>query len=107
MLHAFKRSAFVLACGLAAGIAGGPALADGPVLLTVTGEISEPNRGPVDPDYDKLFVFNEVSFDKAKEFDLATLEKLPQATVHADFPKGGAATEFTGPPQAASASPAT
>ncbi|MFO1144137.1 MAG: molybdopterin-dependent oxidoreductase [Amaricoccus sp.] len=74
-----------------------PAAAAGPVLVTVTGDISEPNRGPVDPDYDKLFVFNEVKFDKAREFDLDTLEKLPQATVHADFPKGGAATAFTGP----------
>ena len=67
-------------------------VAAGPVLVTVTGDVSEPNRGPVDPEYDKLFVFNEVKFDKAHEFDLDTLKKLPQATVHADFPKGGAAT---------------
>lgn len=74
-----------------------PVLADGPVLLTVTGDVGAPNRGPVDPDYDKLFIFNDVSFEKAREFDLADLVKLPQATVKADFPKGGAATEFSGP----------
>jgi hypothetical protein len=74
-----------------------PAAADGPVLLTVTGEVGTPNRGPVDPDYDKLFIFNDVSFDRAHEFDLADLEKLPQAEVRTDFPKGGAETEFSGP----------
>lgn len=91
------RLSAALAAFLAVAVAGLPAAAAGPVLVTVTGDISEPNRGPVDPDYDKLFVFNEVKFDKAHEFDLDTLEKLPQATVHADFPKGGAATAFTGP----------
>jgi hypothetical protein len=75
----------------------GPALADGPVLLTVSGDVEAPNRGPVDPEQDKLFLFNEVSFEKAREFDLGELEKMPQATVHADFPKGGQETIFTGP----------
>jgi hypothetical protein len=88
------RLAVTVAATLAAAV---PALADGPVLLTVTGEITAPNRGPVDPEQDKLFIFNEVSFDKAMEFDVSTLEKLPQTTVHADFPKGGAETEFSGP----------
>ncbi|MFT3973040.1 MAG: molybdopterin-dependent oxidoreductase [Amaricoccus sp.] len=74
-----------------------PAAAEGPVFLTVTGDVTAPNRGPVDPDYDKLFIFNEVKFDKAHEFDLADLEKLPQQSVKADFPKGGAETEFSGP----------
>jgi hypothetical protein len=96
MLHASHRSLIALAAAIAFG-AVTPALAEGPVLLTVTGEITDPNRGPVDPETDKLFIFNEVSFDKAKEFDLGMLEKLPQAVVHADFPKGGAATEFSGP----------
>lgn len=92
-----------LACLIALVLAGTalggavPAAAEGPVLLTVTGDVGAPNRGPVDPDYDKLFIFNEVNFDKAREFDLADLEKLPQATVRADFPKGGAETEFSGP----------
>jgi len=96
MLHASHRSLIAFALTVALG-AGAPALAEGPVLLTVSGEISEPNRGPVNPEQDKLFIFNEVSFQRAKEFDLSALEKLPQAVVHADFPKGGAETEFSGP----------
>ena len=49
MHHASPRRliAFAFAATLAAGA---PALAEGPVLLTVTGEITETNRGPVDPD---------------------------------------------------------
>lgn len=93
------RPAFLLACLAASCLTGAalPALAEGPVLLTVTGAVGAPNRGPMDPDYDKLFIFNDVSFDKAHEFDLADLEKLPQTTVKTDFPKGGAETEFSGP----------
>ena len=96
MLNATPRSLLVLATALSLGAAA-PALAAGPTLLTVTGEITDTNRGPVDPETDKLFIFNDVSFDKAREFDLGMLETLPQTTVHADFPKGGAEAEFTGP----------
>ena len=78
-------------------VASVPAFAAGPVMLTVTGAVEKPNRGPVDPDYDKLFVFNDVSFDKAREFDLDALGALPQVTIWADFPKGGPEASFTGP----------
>ncbi len=96
MLEATQRGLFALAAALALGTAV-PAAAEGPVLLTVSGDIDDPNRGPVDPDVDKLFLFNDVSFDEAREFDISMLEKLPQTTVHADFPKGGERTEFSGP----------
>lgn len=79
------------------GIPGPVAAQDGPVILTVTGAVENPNRDPIDPDMDVLFAFNEVSFDRAMEFDLDTLRALPQVTVEADFPMGGAVQEFTGP----------
>lgn len=85
----------LLAVALALGLAA-PVLAAGPVMLTVTGAVENPNRGAVDPDYDKLFVFNDTSFDSAMEFDLDALAALPQTTVRADFPKGGPVVEFTG-----------
>jgi hypothetical protein len=96
MLNATPRSLLALVTAMAMATAA-PALAVGPALLTVSGEITDTNRGPVDPETDKLFLFNEVSFDKAKEFDLGMLETLPQTTVHADFPKGGEQAAFTGP----------
>lgn len=87
------RLAFAVALALAAL----PALAGGPVLLTVTGAVEKTNRGPSDPALDVLFAFNEVDFAKAHEFDLDALAALPQTTVKADFPKGGAQVSFTGP----------
>ena len=75
--------------------------AGGPVLLTVTGAVENPNRGPVDPETDKLFAFNGVAFERAHEFDVDALAALPQATVRADFPMGGPVVEFTGPTLAA------
>lgn len=96
MLLPTSRSLLALAVALSFGAAA-PAVAEGPTLLTVTGEITDTNRGPVDPETDKLFIFNDVNFERAREFDLGMLETLPQATVHADFPKGGEKTEFSGP----------
>jgi hypothetical protein len=86
-----------LALALAAALAAAPGFAGGPVLLTVTGAISNPNRGPLDPAWDKLFVLNEASFDRAHEFDVDALAALPQVTVRADFPRGGPVSAFTGP----------
>lgn len=74
-----------------------PALAGGPVLVTVTGAIENTNRGAVDPEYDKLFAFNDVAFDQAMAFDLDALSGLPQVEVRTDFPLGGPEVTFTGP----------
>ncbi len=76
---------------------GTPVLAEGPTLLTITGSVENANRGAVDPEFDKLFSFNDISFDRAMEVDRETLLKLPQVTVKTDFPKGGEMVEFTGP----------
>jgi len=86
-----------LAFALALGLAAPAALAGGPVVLTVTGAVEKANRGPVDAAEDKLFVFNDVDFAKAHEFDLDALAALPQAKARADFPMGGETVEFTGP----------
>lgn len=78
-----------------------PAWAGGPVLLTLTGAIESTNRGPMDPDYDKLFAFNDMTFETAMAFDADALAALPQADVRADFPKGGPERTFSGPSLAA------
>ena len=83
---------------LAAVAAGSDAgAAAGPVLLTVSGSVSTPNRGPVDPEVDKLLAFNEASFSAAREFTLDELQALPQVTVRTDFPRGGPEVSFAGP----------
>lgn len=91
---------------LAAALIGGvvstaPAMAQdaasGPILLTVTGAVSNPNRGSYDPDTDKFFGFNEVEFANAAQFDFDALEALDMVKVKADFPKGRQVHEFEGP----------
>ena len=95
----FKTSRpFLLAIAAAATLATAvPVAAGGPVLLTVTGEITNSNRGPSDPDSDKLFAFNDVSFDKAMVFDADALAAFQQIEVSTDFPKGGPMVTFSGP----------
>lgn len=92
--------ALVGALSLGAGLVPAAATAQGapgPALLTVSGAVAGPNRGPLDPAWDKLFVFNEIAFDRARAFDAAALAALPQVTVRADFPMGGPVVAFTGP----------
>lgn len=99
----FSRRGFgVVALGLFAVTAfvSGPVHAQeakGPILLTVTGDVGNPNRGGYDPEVDKFFGYNDVDFAKAAEFDLAALEALKTTAVKADFPKGGTVYTFEGP----------
>lgn len=64
-----------------------PVRADGaqPVVLTVTGNVANPNRGPVDEFDDQVFAHLSVKFDKGFTFTLADLKALPQKTVTAKY----------------------
>jgi hypothetical protein len=70
-------------CCLAMAVSTGPSLAldapRGPVVLTVYGRVSKPNRG-----------------DTA-QFDMAMLERLPQHSFVAQTPWYASARKFTGP----------
>lgn len=93
-----RRSAFLAAIGLfAIAVPSIAQDASGPVLLTVTGDISKPNRDGYNPEIDKFFGYNEVDFTKATEFDLSALEALKTTSIKADFPKGGEIHTFEGP----------
>lgn len=52
----------------------------GPGLLTVTGAIAQRNCGPLDPASDPLMIQHGANFDRAWEFDVATLARLPNVT---------------------------
>lgn len=73
------------------------ALAQQTSILTVTGNVENPNRGAFDKTSDVFFEYNDVSFDKAMTFDAASLSKLPSVTVKADFPLGGDVHTYEGP----------
>jgi len=96
MLHASRKTLLALAAIVAVGMTE-PVFAEGPVMVTVSGSVSNSNRGPIDAEVDKLFAHNDVTFEKAHEFDLGALEALPQVRIRADFPRGGRIIEFEGP----------
>jgi hypothetical protein len=52
-----------------------------PVLLTVSGAIARPNRGPLDPVLDQMMAKQKIAFDKARVFDFAALTALPAITI--------------------------
>jgi hypothetical protein len=53
----------------------------GPVLLTVTGEITRTNRGPIDKVFDQMMAKQKLAFDKAHAFDFAALMAMPSVAV--------------------------
>ncbi len=69
----------------------------GPVILTISGNVAKPTRGASSEYIDKFFIFNEVEFNSAAQFDFAMLQALPQVKINTDFPKGDAVWDFEGP----------
>ena len=72
-----------------------PVHAAEPVVVTVTGNVAAPNRGPMDPFEDPVFGHLDVKFDKGFTFTLAELRALPQRSVtvrYKDWPREVTAT---------------
>lgn len=88
----------VLALALMFLTAGTTFAEGGPALVTVAGKISKPNRGPLDPFTDELFAKMVDPFDRARAFDLADLQALPQHEMTVAYPEwAGASHSFRGP----------
>ena len=56
--------------------------AAGPALLTISGAISKPNRGALDPALDQMMHKQKLRFAAAHAFDFLTLAALPALTIH-------------------------
>jgi len=69
----------------------------GPALLTVTGAIGKPNRGPFDPVRDQMMHKQKLSFDKAHAFDYAALSALPSVTIRPTLEYDGKPHTLSGP----------
>lgn len=94
----------VMLAGLVAIGSPDPVLGNEPsetTILTVAGEVRNPNRGPYDPDNDKFFGYSDVAFKAAVAFDYDTLARLDMVSLRADFPKNGPEHLFEGPTLAA------
>jgi len=74
-----------------------PSTARGPTLLTVTGDITRGNRGPLDPALDQLMAKQKLSFERAHAFDFAELTALPKTTIRPTLEYDGKQHQLTGP----------
>jgi hypothetical protein len=83
-------------------LAGGRGAADaarpqGPVVLTLTGDVGKSNRGALDPFADKLMAFQGTQFERAVAFDHAGLWALGTRALRVQYPGWPAAHVFEGP----------
>jgi hypothetical protein len=75
--------------------------AKGAAVLTVAGAMVRSNRGPLDPALDQLMVKHGSKFEKACEFDAATLARLPAVTIEPTLEYDAKAHRLSGPSLAA------
>jgi hypothetical protein len=95
-----KREFLGAALGASAlpGLAGAAApAAGGPVLLTISGAITRPNRGPLDPALDQMMAKHKLSFRQAHVLDFAALARLPARTIHPTLEYDGKPHALRGP----------
>lgn len=68
-----------------------------PGLLTVSGAIDRPNRGPLDAALDQMMVKHGVAFERAYVFDAAALKRLPTVKVQPTLEYDAKRHALTGP----------
>lgn len=52
-----------------------------PALLTISGAITQPNRGALDATIDQMMGKHGIQFDKAHALDAAALQRMPAVTI--------------------------
>jgi hypothetical protein len=69
----------------------------GPVLLTISGNIQRPNRGPLDPALDQMMAKHKLAFTRAYALDFAALVPLPARTIRPTLEYDGKPHTLHGP----------
>ena len=94
-----NKRQFLGAAALASALPASAATAatKGPALLTVTGAIHKPNRGPLDPVRDQMMHKQKLSFDKAYSFDFAALLALASSEIKPTLEYDGKVHTLRGP----------
>lgn len=87
--------AFFFCLSLSPAFGDGPP--KGPVILTISGNITNPDRGELSDFDDAYFSSHDISFDKAATFDHARLEALGMHTIRVHYPDWPRGYEFEGP----------
>jgi len=87
-----------LAGGALPGLAGAATVKPaGPVLLTISGNIKRPNRGPLDPALDQMMAKHKLAFTQAHGLDFAALARLPARTIRPTLEYDGKVHALRGP----------
>lgn len=95
-----RRSTLALGLAAVATMLASPTRASDrsdPVVLTVTGNVANPNRPALDAFDDAVFAHLQATFDKGFTFTLSDLKALPQRTVTAKYPEWPREVSATGP----------
>ena len=74
---------------------GGPG--KGPALLTISGAITRPNRGALDPALDQMMAKHKLAFSNACALDFAALARLPAQTIRPTLEYDGKPHTLRGP----------
>lgn len=69
----------------------------GPALLTITGTITRPNRGALDPALDQMMTKHKLAFRHACALDFAALARLPAQTIRPTLEYDGKPHVLRGP----------
>ncbi len=69
----------------------------GPALLTITGAITRPNRGALDPALDQMMAKHKLAFSRACTLDFAALTRLPAQTIRPTLEYDGKPHTLRGP----------
>jgi hypothetical protein len=83
--------------GSAPVLGNAPPAGAGPALLTVSGAIGRPNRGPFNPALDLMMHKQKVSFEKAFTLDFAALANLPAVAIKPTLEQDGKPHLLRGP----------
>lgn len=87
-----------LAAGALPGaVAAAPNAPAGPVLLTISGAITRPNRGALDPVLEQMMAKHKLAFTQARALDFAALARLPARTIRPTLEYDGKPHALRGP----------
>ena len=69
----------------------------GPTLLTISGAITQSNRGALDATIDQMMGKHGVQFSRAHSFDAAALQRLPAVSIRTTLEYDNQLHQLSGP----------
>ena len=96
-MHKFLSIAMSISALLLTAFSNASAAEPDPPVLTITGEVSHPNRGALDPFHDAFLSHKDKTFTKAFAFTRSSLAGLPQIKISTNVETWPGKIELEGP----------